>query len=77
MLSGICEAVGQIAYMSIQMAAAVEEQAHVAEDINRQIVNISTLADMSSESSMKLSETIIYLNKIADELHELVVRFKR
>lgn len=77
MLSGICESVGQIAYMSIQMAAAVEEQAHVAEDINRQIVNISTLADMSSESSMKLSETIIYLNKIADELHELVVRFKR
>ncbi len=77
MLSGISESVGQIASMSTQMAAAVEEQAHVAEDINRQIVNISTLADMSSESSMKLSETIIYLNKIADELHELVVRFKR
>lgn len=77
MLSGISESIGQIASMSTQMAAAVEEQAHVAEDINCQIVNISTLADMSTESSMQLSETITYLNKIADELHELVVRFKR
>ncbi|MBL0439781.1 methyl-accepting chemotaxis protein [Aeromonas caviae] len=77
MLSGISESIGQIASMSTQMAAAVEEQAHVAEDINRQIVNISTLADLSNDSSMQLSETIIYLNKIADELHELVVRFKR
>lgn len=75
MLSGISESIGQIASMSTQMAAAVEEQAHVAEDINRQIVNISTLADLSNDSSMQLSETIIYLNKIADELHELVVRF--
>ncbi|WP_445345627.1 hypothetical protein [Acinetobacter bohemicus] len=77
MLSGISESIGQIASMSTQMAAAVEEQAHVAEDINLQIVNISTLADLSNDSSMQLSETIIYLNKIADELHKLVVRFKR
>jgi aerotaxis receptor len=77
MLNGISESIGQIATMSTQMAAAVEEQAHVAEDINRQIVNISSLADRSNESSMQLSETIIYLNKVADELHELVVRFKR
>lgn len=77
MLSGISESIGQIASMSTQMAAAVEEQAHVAEDINRQIVNISTLADLSNDSSMQLSETIIYLNKIADELHELVVRFQQ
>ncbi len=77
MLSGISESIGQIASMSTQMAAAVEEQARVAEDINRQIVNISTLADLSNDSSMQLSETIIYLNKIADELHELVVRFNR
>ena len=77
MLSGIFESIEQIASMSTQMAAAVEEQAHVAEDINRQVVNISTLADLSNESSMQLSETIVYLNKIADELHELVVRFKQ
>ncbi|SNY53345.1 methyl-accepting chemotaxis sensory transducer with Pas/Pac sensor [Arsukibacterium tuosuense] len=77
MLSGISEAVNQIAQMSTHMASAVEEQAHVAEDINKQIVSISTLADASTESSVKLSDTITYLNKIADELHELVVRFKR
>lgn len=48
--------------MSTQMADAVEEQSHVAEEINRQIVNISTLADLSSDSSIQLSDTIIYLN---------------
>ena len=77
MLAGISESVSEITSMSTQMAAAVEQQAQVAEDINKQIVNISTLADMSTESSIKLSETITYLNNVADELHELVVRFKR
>ena len=77
MLAGIAESVNQIASMSTKMAAAVEQQAHVSEDINRQIVSISSLADASTDSSLKLSETITYLNKTADELHELVVRFKR
>src|SRR5690606_14287494 len=76
-LKGISEAVNQIAVMSTQMAAAVEEQAQVSENINQQIVNISSLADNSSDSAVQLAETIIYLNKISDELHELVIRFKR
>ncbi|GAB3478354.1 methyl-accepting chemotaxis protein [Marinomonas epiphytica] len=76
MLSGISESIDQIASMSTQMAAAVEEQAHVAEDINSQIVNISSLANSSNDSASELSDTITYLNKIADDLHELVVRFK-
>ena len=77
MLEGIADSVNQIATMSTQMATAVEQQAHVAEDINRQIVSISSLADVSSHSSQQLAQTITYLNKIAEELHELVVRFKR
>lgn len=77
MLSGISESVQQIAFMSTQMAAAVEQQTQVAEGINQQVVNISSLADTSTKSSATLSESITYLNQIADELHELVVRFKR
>lgn len=77
MLAGISSSVSHIAAMSTQMAAAVEEQAHVAEDINRQIVNISNLAEASASSSINLSKTITFLSSIADELHELVVRFKR
>ncbi|TMO89900.1 chemotaxis protein, partial [Pseudoalteromonas sp. S3260] len=43
-LSGIAQAVANINDMANQMAAAVEEQAHVAEDINQQVVSIAGLA---------------------------------
>lgn len=76
MLAGISDSVNQIAHMSTQMAAAVEQQAHVAEDINQQVVNISELANSSTDSAEQLSKSITYLNKIADDLHELVTRFK-
>lgn len=77
MLNGISEAVEQITQMSTQMAAAVEEQANVADDINRQVVNISDLAGTSSDSANNTSDSITVLKTTADELHELVVRFKR
>jgi aerotaxis receptor len=77
MLTGISEAVWQIASMSTQMAAAVEEQAHVAEDINRQVVNISDLASTSAESAGNTADTIKSLKYVSDELHELVKRFSR
>ncbi|PTA49356.1 chemotaxis protein [Shewanella morhuae] len=77
MLNGISDAIGHIAHMSTQMAAAVEEQTHVAEDINRQVVSISDLASTSSESAVDTSTSITKLKNTADDLHELVVRFKR
>jgi aerotaxis receptor len=75
MLHGIFEAVDQIAQMSAQMAAAVEEQAYVAEEINRQIVNISDLAVSSTRDAQQTSSSITTLKHTADELHELVLRF--
>ncbi|MDV7391144.1 methyl-accepting chemotaxis protein, partial [Arthrospira platensis SPKY1] len=76
MLHGITDAVGRIANMSIQMAAAVEEQSHVAEDINQQVVNISNLADSTTANAEKLTESIHYLKSVSDEMHELVLRFR-
>lgn len=76
-LNGISEAISVIDNMATQMAAAVEEQAHVAEDINRQVVNISTLAQSSQSSAGSAYGSVEQLQKTSDELHELVVRFKR
>ena len=76
MLAGIAESVSHIANMSTQMAAAVEEQAHVAEEINRQVVNISGLADSSADSASQASASLMHLKTISGDLHELVVRFK-
>lgn len=76
-LNSISESVSSIANMAIQMAAAVEEQAHVSEEINRQVVNISALANNSMEKAGASSESILILQGISQQLHELVVRFKK
>lgn len=76
-LNSISESVSSIANMAIQMAAAVEEQAHVSEEINRQVVNISELANNSMEKAGASSESILILQGISQQLHELVVRFKK
>ncbi|GAB0112433.1 methyl-accepting chemotaxis protein [Pseudoalteromonas distincta] len=76
MLKGIVSAIGEISDMSAQIATAVEEQSYVSEDINKQVVNISNLADSSAEEAHKATTSLDHLKDISDELHELVVRFK-
>ncbi|AOT08284.1 methyl-accepting chemotaxis protein [Pseudoalteromonas luteoviolacea] len=62
---------------SMQIAAAVEEQATVSEDINKQVVNIASLANSSVTSSLESQEISEELTRVAKDMHELVVRFKR
>lgn len=76
MLKGIVDAVAQISDMSIQIATAIEQQAHVSEDINQQVVGISGLTDQNVNLTTEAEASINYLKKIADDLHELVLRFK-
>lgn len=77
MLSGISDSVSAIAQMSTQMAAAVEEQAHVAEQVNQQVANITDLSQESLKEASNSADTTRKMQQIAAELHELVVRFKR
>ena len=75
-LGRISTAVDHIHQMSEQMAAASEEQAHVAEDISRQITSIAQISDLNAELSKKASETGVSLKNTAHEMHALVERFK-
>lgn len=75
-LQSIVSGVDTIADMATQMAAAVEEQAHVSEDINSQIVRISDLATDSLSKANMSSDSIRELQAVSLELHELVVRFR-
>lgn len=77
MLTGISEAVQSITDMSTQMAAAVEEQSQVAEDINKQVVNIASMAHDSLGKANSASEAVVRIQSVADNLNELVVRFQR
>ena len=75
-LNEITESVGNIAEMAIQMAAAVEEQSQVSDQINEQVENISVLAADSLVKGEQTTAGVQKIEMIAGELHELVIRFK-
>ncbi|WP_346351446.1 PAS domain-containing methyl-accepting chemotaxis protein [Oceanimonas sp. AH20CE76] len=76
-LEGIAGAVSRIADMSLQMATAVEQQARVAEDINRQAVTMAEVSDSGLEQADAAAGSMDALQAVATELHDLVVRLKR
>lgn len=75
-LSNIADAVNNIAEMALQMAAAVEEQAQVSDQINEQVERISSLAQSNLEKGDQSTNAVEAVETIAKDLHELVVRFK-
>lgn len=77
MLVGISDRVISISSMATQMAAAVEQQAMVAEDINQQVVAIAALAEQSMQQGEAVQHTGSQLHQTADELHDIVQRFSR
>jgi aerotaxis receptor len=75
-LSEITESVNTIAERATQMAASVEEQAQVADQINEQVEHISALASENLSKGEESTESSKRMDRIASDLHELVVRFK-
>jgi aerotaxis receptor len=63
--------------MSHQMATAVEEQSHVAEDINQQITRIADLSDQSTHQSHQGAVLSGEVEQMANYLHDLAERFSR
>ena len=76
-LEGISSAVTRITGMSQQMAAASEEQSHVADDISRQITRIAQLSDHSAGQAHQGAAISRELEQMADYLHSLAERFNR
>lgn len=77
MLVQINESIDRINDMSLQIAAAIEEQANVSEDINQQVVNIASLAGDSLNSATSVEQASQTLTQVSQDMVELVVRFKR
>jgi len=75
-LEAILNAVSVIKGMNLQIATAVEQQAAVSEEINRNIVNISDITKDTSANTLQTMETGNSLSTMAAQLKELVVRFK-
>ncbi len=75
-LAMIAGAVAMINTMNAQIASAAEEQGAVAEDINKNIVNISQVANQASDSVKAMSASGEELAQMSLRLHELTSRHK-
>jgi len=75
-LAEISGAVGTINDMNTQIASASEEQSAVAEEINRNVVNISQGSAQSAQGSEQTAFASQSLARLATDLQSLVARFK-
>ena len=75
-LEAITHAVGTINEMNSMIASAAEEQTSVAEEMNRNIVNISQLSHDTAGAAQQTTAASSELAKLATQLESLVTHFK-
>ena len=75
-LKAITVAVSQISEMNLQIASAAEEQTSVADEINRNMVNINDVAVHNSDRSRQIATASQDLFGISVKLQEMVAQFK-
>ncbi len=75
-LDGIASAISQISERNLVIASASEEQAQVAREVDRNLVNIRDLSLQSSAGANQTSAASQELARLAIDLNNLVVRFQ-
>ena len=75
-LETITNSVSLINDMNTQIATAAEQQSAVAEEINRNILNISDIVDRSADGASQTSKASEELANLAIKLQQLVNQFK-
>lgn len=75
-LTAITRSVATISDMNTQIASAAEEQSKVAEEINRNVVNISQVADETATNVSQVADQSNQLGNLANALNAEVQRFK-
>jgi len=74
-LASIASSVINIDDMATHIASASEEQAAVAEEMSRNISNISAVTDQSAQSSLQISQSSEELAKLASDIQRVISRF--
>jgi len=72
----ITDVIQKINDMSSQIATAAEQQGVVAEEINRNIVQISEMTDQTAEGAIQTSDASKDLSSLASGLNHLVLKFR-
>jgi len=75
-LAAITAAVSRIAEMNTQIANAANEQSSVAEEINQNVVSISTLSVQAAQGAEHVAASSQDVERLAEELQGLVSTFR-
>ena len=75
-LESIAEGMTRLNDMSTQIAAAAEQQALVTTEIDKNITNISEIADDTADGAEQTASRSKALKDLSDHLQQLVSRFK-
>ncbi|MGL4225128.1 MAG: methyl-accepting chemotaxis protein [Vibrio sp.] len=75
-ISEINSSVNSISQMNIQIATATEEQRAVTEELNRNVVNISDASEEVATGAQQMSQACRDLNQLANQLQEVVAKFR-
>ena len=75
-LNSIGMAVSQIRDMNAQISSAAEQQSAVVDEINRNVINISVVAEQNADGVRQLDESSEQLAQLANSLHEQVAQFR-
>ncbi|MFA5627780.1 MAG: PAS domain-containing methyl-accepting chemotaxis protein [Thiohalomonadaceae bacterium] len=74
-LNSITSSVGVITDMSAQIAAAVEEQSAVSEEINRNIISIRQVSDANARTGAESEQVAQNVSSLATSLDQLAQQF--
>lgn len=75
-LDAITRAISVINDMNMQIASASEEQSSVAEEINKNVVNVKRVAEENAVASNQTSSSSAEIARLAEDLGQLVSQFK-
>lgn len=75
-LQSIVNVVAEVQAMGMQIATAAEQQSAVAEEINRSVVNVNSIADQSAAATEETAASSAELARLGQELQALVARFR-
>ncbi|MBK1674161.1 chemotaxis protein [Ectothiorhodospira shaposhnikovii] len=74
-LEAITRSVGAISEMSVQIAAAVDQQSAVSEQINRSVTSIRHSSEDNAEAILRIEQSATALAELAHNLELLAVQF--
>lgn len=75
-LNDIVQQVERISALNTQMATAAEEQSYVSEEINRNITDITHIADSTADEATQTTRVSENLVRLANRLEDMVQKFK-